>query len=127
MLIRDYRPEDKDILEKIHFDQGIDYKFPDLDNPLFFIRKVCEVNGRIIGSLVLKVCAETYLLLGEGKPQDKFLAMKELQGSVLQAAYDNGLDEVHAAIPDIGFDKRLEQLGWEKDRPDFHLWTRSTT
>lgn len=126
MEVRNYRPEDRCELERIHRESGLDYKFPDLDNPLFFVRKVLETNGRVHAALVLKVCAETYLLLGEGKPQDRFLAMEALQGSVLTEAYQKGLDEIHAAIPEIGFDKRLAQLGWEKDRPGWHLWTRST-
>lgn len=125
-MIRDYKPEDRPELERIHKQLGIDYQFPNLDNPLFFVRKVLEVDGKISSALVLKVCAETYLLLGEGKPQDKFLAMQQLQGSVLTEAYQKGLDEIHAAIPEIGFDKRLAQLGWEKDRPGWNLWTRST-
>jgi hypothetical protein len=124
--VRDYKPEDKAELERIHAKAGIDYKFPDLDHPLFFVRKVLEVNDKVRGALVLKVCAETALLLGEGKPQDRFLAMKLLQDSVLADAYSKGLDEIHASIPEIGFDKRLAQLGWEKDRPGWNLWTRST-
>lgn len=126
MGVRNYRPEDRGELEQIHRQLGIDYQFPNLENPLFFVRKVLETNGRVHAALVLKVCAETYLLLGEGKPQDRFLAMKLLQDSVLAEAYSKGLDEIHAAIPEIGFDKRLAQLGWEKDRPGWNLWTRST-
>jgi hypothetical protein len=124
--VRDYHPEDRGELEQIHRQLGIDYQFPNLDNPLFFVRKVLEANGRVHSALVLKVCAETFLLLGEGKPQDRFLAMKLLQDSVLTEAYQKGLDEIHATIPEIGFDKRLTQLLWEKDRPGWHLWTRST-
>ena len=125
-MVRDYRPEDRGELKQIHGQLGIDYQFPNLDHPLFFVRKVLETNGTVQGALVLKVCAETYLLLGEGKPQDRFLAMKLLQDSVLAEAYLKGLDEIHAAIPDIGLNKRYAQLGWVKDRPGWNLWTRST-
>jgi hypothetical protein len=125
-MIRDYKPEDRGELERIHRELGIDYQFPNLDHPLFFVRKVLEVNGKVTSALVLKGCAETFLLLGEGKPQTRFLAMEALQGSVLTEAYRMGLDEIHAAIPEIGFDRRLTQLGWEKDRPGWNLWTRST-
>lgn len=126
MLVRDYRPEDQEELEQIHRESGLDYKFPNLNHPLFFVRKVLEINGKVHSALVLRGAAETYLFLGKDEPRARFLAMETLQGSVLAEAYRNGMDEIHAAIPEIGFDKRLMQLGWEKDRPSFHLWTRST-
>jgi hypothetical protein len=53
-------------------------------------------------------------------------AMRELQDEVLQAAWARGLSEIHASVPTIGFDKRLAQLGWEKDRPGWNLWSRQT-
>lgn len=126
-VIRDYRPEDEPELRRLHAEQGIDYDYPELNHPLFFCRKVVEVDGQICGVLVLKLCAETMLLLdGQQGPQEKMTAMQELQEAVLTEAYDRGLDEIHAAIPEIGFDKRLNQLGWAKDRPGWNLWTRRT-
>lgn len=125
-MIRDYRPEDRPEIERIHQAQGIDYTL-DVDGPLFVVKKVLEVDGKIKAALVLKLCAETMLLLdGEQEPQEKMQEMEELQASVLKEAYDKGLDEIHAAIPEIGFDKRLLQLGWQKDRPGWNLWTRRT-
>ena len=126
-VIRDYRPEDEAVLRRIYAEQGIDYAFPELGSPLFFVKKVIEVEGQVVGALVLRLCAETMLLLEEQQgPQQKMAAMQELQAAVLNEAYARGLDEVHAAIPEIGFDKRLRQLGWEKDRPGWNLWSRST-
>jgi hypothetical protein len=126
MTVRDYRPEDEAVLRRMHAQQGIDYRFPDLNSPLFFVKKVREVDGRLNGALVLRLCAETSLLLGESGPQDKMTAMHELQEAVLVEAWRYGLDEIHAAIPEIGFDKRLKQLGWSKDRPGWNLWSRRT-
>ncbi len=127
MEVRDYRPEDREELELIHKAQGIDYEFPDLEHPLFFVKKVIVIDGKIRSALVLKICAETFLLIdSEQKPQEKFAEMETLQRSVLSEAFAKGLDEIHAAIPEIGFDKRLAQLGWAKDRSGWHLWSRST-
>lgn len=126
-VIRDYVPGDNAELRAMHQAQGIDYLFPDLDSPLFFVKKVRVVDGRITGALVLKLCAETSLLLAQSGPQDKMTAMQELQAAVLSEAYIRGLDEIHAAIPSIGFDRRLRQLGWEKDRPGWDLWSRTTS
>jgi hypothetical protein len=127
MLVRDYLPSDRAALEAIHEAQGLDYRFPDIDGPLFLVRKVLEIDGKVVASLVLKICAETMLLLdGQQGPQDKLTEMQTLQSSVLSEAYAKGLDEIHAAIPEIGFDKRLIQLGWLKDRSGWNLWSRST-
>ena len=126
-MIRDLQPEDVPELERIHAASGLDYQLPDLTSPLFFVRKVLEDGGKIRAALVLKICAETMLLLdGKQEPQEKLTEMQLLQSSVLSEAYGKGLDEIHAAIPEIGFDRRLIQLGWTKDRPGWHLWTRST-
>ena len=127
VVIRDWRPEDEDALRRLHAKQGIDYAYEALDHPLFFIRKVLEVDGEVRAALVLKLCAETRLLLDvEQDPRDKMGAMQELQAAVLNEAYARGLDEVHAAVPAIGFEKRLGQLGWAKDRDGFELWSRGT-
>ncbi len=125
------RPEDEPELRAIHAQQEIDYQFPDLADELFFVKKVRVVDGRIVGALVLKWCAETMLLLnGEQGPLDKMTTMRELQGAVVDGAVAEGLREIHAAVPAIGFDKRLRELAWERDRAGFELWThslRSTT
>lgn len=127
MTVRDLLPEDIPELERIHEQQGLDYQFPDLESPLFLVKKVFCRGDKVVAGLVLKVCAETMLLLdGEQGPQDKLTEMQMLQSSVLSEAYQKGLDEIYAAIPEIGFDKRLVRLGWQKDRPGWHLWTRST-
>jgi hypothetical protein len=125
-MIRDYTAADKAQLEQIHRKSGLDYRFPDLDHPLFFVRKVAEEDGEIKGASVLKLCAETMLLLGEGVPRERFETIKSLQDAVLAEAYLKGLGEIYADVPEIGFDKRLRQLGWEKDRPGWSLWSRST-
>lgn len=128
LMVRDYQPGDKEALAAIHEAQGLDYKFPDVDGPLFFVKKVLvDESGKIMAALVLRICAETMLLMDpEQEPQEKLTEMQELQSSVLSEAYKQGLDEIHASVPEIGFDKRLIQLGWEKGRSGWHLWTRAT-
>lgn len=125
-LIRTATPTDYAALRAMHARMGIDYAFPGLDSPLMAVKKVREVDGRITGALMLRMCAETLLLVNEGRPQDRMTALQELQAAVLPEAWALGLDEIHASVPAIGFDKRLLQLGWAKDRPGFALWSRRT-
>ena len=126
-MIRDFKAEDFPAIRMFHVESGIDYQMPDLNAPLFPVRKVAEVEGQVVGALALRLCAETFLWLDQQRrPQEKLQVMKDLQTSVLAEAWKNGLDEISASVPSIGFDKRLRQLGWEKDRPGWNLWTRRT-
>src|ERR1700761_2758098 len=104
-MVRDYKLEDRAALESIHRNSGLDYQFPDLEHPLFFVKKTLEIDGDVRGALVLKLCAETMLLLGPGHPRERFAGLESLQGAVLREAHSRGLDEIYAAVPEIGFDK----------------------
>jgi hypothetical protein len=126
MTIRDLEISDLPALMAIHQAQGIDYRFPNLTHPLFLVRKVAVDGDRIVGSLVLKLRAEAFLLV-EGSPEEKWRAIQELQPAVLQEAWDKGIDEVDCAVPDeIGFQKRLEQMGWTAGRPGWTVFTHET-
>ena len=124
-MVRDYEPKDLARLKEIHSGAHLDYKMPDLDTPLFWIKKVYESGGTVTGALVLKLCAETMLLV-EGTQLQKARAIKELQPAVLHEAWKQGFDSIHAAVPEIGFDEQLIRLGWSKDRSGWHLWSRET-
>jgi hypothetical protein len=126
MIIRDMVASDLPELQALHKRMEIDYQFPRI-GPLFLVRKVAvDGNGKIIGSLLFKLRAEAMLLL-EGEPEEKMLAMCELQREALAEAYQKGLDEVDCAVPDqIGFSKRLAELGWVAERDGWTLWTRKT-
>jgi len=126
-VIRNYQQADFGPIEHFHADSGIDYRMPDLGGPLFPIKKVAELDGQVAGALALRLCAETFLWLDkQRRPQEKMQIMRDLQTEVLAEAWKNGLDEIHAAIPPIGFDRRLKQFGWEPDRNGWVLWTRRT-
>jgi uncharacterized protein involved in type VI secretion and phage assembly len=42
VLIREYTDADLDALQRMHAEQGFDYAFPDLANPLFVSKLVVE-------------------------------------------------------------------------------------
>jgi len=126
-MIRDFKTEDFRAIQTFHVESGIDYQMPNLGGPLVPVKKICELDGELVGAMALRVCPETFLWLEKRRrPQEKMQIMSELQTAVLREAWVNGLDEIWAAIPPIGFDKRLKQLGWEPDRNGWRLWTRRT-
>jgi hypothetical protein len=45
MLVREYEEGDLDALRRMHAQQGFDYAFPDLANPLFVSKLVVEDEG----------------------------------------------------------------------------------
>jgi hypothetical protein len=117
-MIRDYRPEDAEAVKKLHELQGFDYSLEDVSNPLFLVRKVREVNGRVVAAMFLRLTAETFLLV-EGSPEAKGRAVLELQPEVLREAYEKGLSEVVCVVPpeiSESFAPVLERMGWVRAR-----------
>ena len=117
-MIRDFQPEDASALKELHKAQGFDYALPDLSNPLFLVRKVREVDGRVVGAMFLRITAETFLVTA-GRPVEKGRAILELQPEVLREAYEKGLSEVVCVVPpeiSESFAPVLERMGWSKTR-----------
>ncbi len=117
-MIRDFQPGDAPALKELHKAQGFDYALPDLSNPLFLVRKVREVDGRVVGAMFLRITAETFLVTA-GSPVEKGRAILELQPEVLREAYEKGLSEVVCVVPpeiSESFAPVLERMGWSKTR-----------
>jgi hypothetical protein len=136
MLIREYREEDLDALRTIHAAQGFDYALPDLSNPLFVTKLVLARDSegatndaglassgaqeQILGSVLLRLTAEAYLLLDPktGTPRDRWHWLLALQSAAERNAWQRGLEDVHAWLPPPiakKFGKRLDRLGWLRD------------
>jgi len=91
------------------------------------VRKVREVEGRVVAACFLRITAETFLLV-QGSPVEKGRAIEELQPEVLREAWQKGLDEIVCVIPpeiSDSFAPALEKLGWERTR-DWPMYQRST-
>lgn len=133
MPVRDYRPEDFESLKKIHEQGGLDYNFPNIETPLFFVKKVMEIEGKVVGAVLWRMEAETYLLLDKESgltPQENMEVLRELQAEGLNELWMQGIDNCVAWIPkgvEKYFSKRLLQLGWNKDREGWHTWSRETS
>jgi len=136
MRIREYSEHDLDALRRIHAAQGFDYALPDLSNPLFVTKLVLArdseraTNGaglasgasqeQILGSVLLRLTAEAYLLLDPkaGTPRDRWQCLLALQSAGERDAWHRGLEDVHAWLPPPiakKFGKRIERLGWLRD------------
>lgn len=132
MIIRDYLPSDLEDIKRIHAMKGIDYQLPDLDQPLFIVKKVVEVNGKVVMALGAYIQVETYLFVDPGpwaKPKEKLEILNRLQNEFLKGLWLKGVDCAVAYVPqeiEKHFGKRMTQLGWSKNRDQWFTWGRST-
>src|ERR1700679_1795200 len=129
MIVRDYEPTtDTAAIEQLHRDMGVDYKLPDVDSALFVVKKVYELDGKVVGAEFLKIQAEAYLMLDcRLDTVEKTRVIAHLSHAVEREAYNRGLDTLVAYIPeDIStkFTKRLNLLGWDKARKGWITWFR---
>ena len=125
-MIRDYQPEDVEAIKSIHKSQNFDYALPDLTSPLVLIKKVREIDGRVVGAMLVRITAETFLLV-DGSPVAKGRSIEELQPEVIRAAWEKGLSDILCVVPpeiEPEFSPVLERMGWAKERP-WPLWSRS--
>jgi hypothetical protein len=117
-VIRDFQSKDQNAIEEIHAAQGFDYQCPDLSNPLFLVKKVREVDGKVVAAMGLRITAETFLLV-DGTPYEKGRAIEELQPEVMKQAWDKGLEDCLCVVPPEiaeNFAPVLERMGWKRDR-----------
>jgi hypothetical protein len=123
-MIRDYENGDRHALESIHAASGFDYKFPDLDDPLFIVKKVIaeDLTERVIQGIALKLQAEVYIWVEPdyATPEVRWQRLQELTDAAKLAAWEKGLDSLVCVVPPEiadSFEKRLKQIGMSRDRP----------
>jgi hypothetical protein len=125
-MIRDLQPEDVETIKSIHKAQGFGYSVPDLTSPLVLVKKVREVDGRVVAAMFLRLTAETFLICS-GSPVEKGRAIEELQPAVIGEAWAKGLSDIVCVIPpeiSESFAPVLERMGWEHT-PSWPLWQRN--
>jgi hypothetical protein len=121
MLIREYTPSDLDALRRMHAQQGFDYAFPDLADPLFVSKLVVEDGaGRAVMASLARLTCEMYLLVapGEGNPRERFTRLLALHRAGERDLLARGLRDAHAWLPPPiakKFGRRLAALGWVRD------------
>ena len=127
-MIRDYEPGDLEQIKEIHKEQGLDYSLYDLNSPLCFVKKVRVEGGRVVGAMILRLTAETVLIVS-GSPVAKGRAIEELQPEVLAEAYRKGLDDICCVVPPEildSFQPVLDRMKWERDRAGWVMFSRAT-
>jgi hypothetical protein len=125
MIVRDYEDNDFESLKKIHIESGMDYEFPNLNDPLFFVKKVVlDDEGKVIGCCVLRLEAETYLMTS-GTPKMKIKEIDALTPEVENEAWMKGLSNLKATMPNWmsdKFSKKLNKLGWIPAKEGWKSW-----
>ena len=121
MLIREYTDGDLDALRRMHAQQGFDYAFPDLADPLFVSKLVVEDGaGRAVMASLARLTCEMYLLVapGEGNPRERYARLLALHSAGERDLVARGLHDAHAWLPPPiakKFGRRLAALGWVRD------------
>lgn len=131
-VIRNYRPSDLPAIKAIHDSTGIDYKFPNVNAPIFLVKKVLELDGvvRVAGAAYIQV--ELYLWMDKSNwadPEQKLLAIKALDREIIEECWLEGVDcAVLWLPPGMGrWGQRLtKELGFERDRDGWVTYSKPT-
>jgi hypothetical protein len=121
MLIREYSERDLGALRRMHAQQGFDYRFPNLDDPIFVSKFVVEdETGCAVMASLARLTCEMYLLADPeaGRPRDRFARLLALHQAGERDLLARGLDDAHAWLPPRiakRFGQRLQSLGWIRD------------
>jgi hypothetical protein len=121
VLVREYTHADLDALRRMHAQQGFDYAFPDLADPLFVSKLVVEDGaGRAVMASLARLTCEMYLLVapGEGNPRERYARLLALHSVGERDLVARGLHDAHAWLPPPiakKFGRRLAALGWVRD------------
>ena len=102
LYIRNFQESDKEFLI---LKNSYDFNTPDVDNPLFFVKKVItDQEGNIIGIGVSRLTCEAIFILDKDKPVVTLArAAKELTHAMVSEGKYLGMDESHAFVDDVKF------------------------
>lgn len=123
MKIRNYEAQDYPRIASLLEAQGLDYQLPNINHPLFLVKKVLEdEDGNVQLAAGLQLITEAYLWGNPdwSTPRARWEALLALHEEVRTAAQDTGIEDTVLWMPpelDKSFGRRLKKLGWDKDRP----------
>jgi hypothetical protein len=119
--IREYTEADLDALRAMHAQQGFDYAFPELRDPIFVSKLVLEDDdARPVMASLARLTCEAYLLAdpAAGTPRERYARLLALECAATRDARARGLEDAHAWLPPPiarRFGRRLAGLGWTRD------------
>lgn len=130
-LVRNYTPKDFEAVKAIHESTQIDYSFPDLNSPLFMVKKVLEIDGIVRAVLGMRLELECYLWMDNSdwaNPEEKLIAVNILDREGMEDAWLNGIDDAVLYLPPgmERFGKRLEALGFKQPRQGWMAYSKKT-
>ena len=120
MKIQVYEPQHLGTLKAIHAKRGLPPAcFPDADNPLFFIRRVIEKDGKAAAAAFVKLTCEPFLLLDPDLRDREAKQYISILADVVEAAVrKHGIEDATVWLPPSaeteGFVQVLEQIGFKK-------------
>ena len=121
LLIRPYQESDLAALRRMHTQQGFDYEFPDIADPIFLSKLVVEdEHESVVMASLARITCEMYLLAdpGSGSPRDRYARIVALHEAGERDLLARGLEDAHAWLPPAiakKFGRRLGGLGWVRD------------
>jgi hypothetical protein len=127
--IRNYLPSDFSEIQRIHEENGIDYKLPNIGN--FPVIKVLEVEGQVRAAYGLQHTLEAHLWLSRDSWADaesKWLTIKALDESANETAANLGYENTLCCVPPgyERFGRRLKNLGFSPIRDGWQIYTKRT-
>ena len=132
MEIRDYRPTDLPAIKAIHAATSIDYTFPDINKPIWLVKRVVEHNGKVVAACGLYMQVEAYLWLDPSAwadPETKLAVIEVMDHQVMHEAYLKGIDDAVLYLPPgmERFGERLTKtLGFTKARDGWIVYSKNT-
>lgn len=115
MKLRRTTPSDLERIDRI-YKNGHDDKFalPNLDNAI--THAVIEKDGKVIGFGVVKLYAECIAILDLDESKIvRLLALDKLLSEAFRGCEENGLDQMHAYVQDLGMARLLiQKYGFKK-------------
>jgi hypothetical protein len=125
--IRSYHPSDLAAIQKIHQENGIDYRLPNLSK--FPVLKALEVEGKVRAAYGMQMTLECHLWMdrtGWADAEAKWLSIKSLDREANEAAAGLGFESVLCCTPPgyERFGRRLKDLGFSPIRDGWKIHTK---
>jgi len=120
-VIRLYQESDLAELRRMHAQQGFDYEFPEIADPIFLSKLVVEdEHERVVMASLARITCEMYLMAdpAAGTPRERYARLLALHEAGERDLLERGLEDAHAWLPPViakRFGRRLASLGWVRD------------